>query len=587
MISAPRLNAALYSASAKLGLGRRARSDTANDVEGRYRSLFEGAPCALLALDPGGTIVLLSAEAERLFGYAPCELAGVRVEAVLPTAAGAEPWYVESPGREPDLVARRKDGSEFPVEISLGETETADGQPIVATVREVTESELAAETLAHQASHDPLTGLPNRSLFLDRLEHALARTRRSPGRIAVMFLDLDDFKLVNDTRGHDVGDLLLRELAPRLSAAVRPGDTIARFGGDEFVVLCEDLADEDAAIRIAHRLTAACSRPMMIADHEQTVTVSAGVALLNEGQEGSASDLLKNADAAMYRAKASDTNAIEVFDDGMHSRMLERLGLEYDLRRALERKELRLFYQPIMSVDDERIVGVEALLRWKHPGRGLLDPSEFIGVAESSGLIVPIGDWVIEEACAQAAVWRDAAPEREPIYVSVNLSRQQVVRSDVANTVARSLRASALDPGLLELELPESILLDDLGACALVLRALKALGVRVVLEDFGTGYSSLRFLKRLQIDALKIDPSLLVAIEHDADDRAVVDAVLSMARALGLRVTAEGVESAGQLAELRGQGCGFVQGYLFSRPRSVEGIDQLLLGNEKREPLAI
>ncbi len=532
--------------------------------------------------------MLLSSQAERLFGYEPYELAGVRVEEVLSTAAGGELWYREpTTGRELDLTARRKDGTEFAVEISLSETETMDGRLTLAAVREVTESELAAESLAHQASHDPLTGLPNRSLFLDRLEHALARTRRSPGRIAVMFLDLDDFKTVNDTRGHDVGDLLLRELAPRLSAAVRPGDTIARFGGDEFVVLCEDLADEDAAIRIAQRLTAACSRPVIIADHEHTVTVSAGVALLNAGQEASASDLLKNADAAMYRAKASDTNAIEVFDDGMHSRMLERIGLEYDLRRALERDELRLFYQPIMSVDDERIVGVEALLRWKHPSRGLLDPSEFIGVAESSGLIVPIGDWVIQEACAQAAIWRDATPEREPIFVTVNLSRQQVVRSDIASTVARSLRASGLDPGLLELELPESILLDDLGACALVLRGLKALGVRVVLDDFGTGYSSLRYLKRLQIDALKIDPSLLVGIERDTDARAVVGAVLSMAQALDLRVTAEAVESAGQLAELREQGCGFVQGYLFSRPRTVEGIDQLLLGNGKREPLAI
>jgi len=569
-------------------LGRRARSGAAGIGENRFQPLFESAPCALVALDSAGLIVLVNAQAERLFGFDPDELTGVSVDAVLPTGAGAESWYRE-PVRagELDLVARRKDGSEFPVEISVSQTQTVDGWLILAAIRDMTERELAAEELIHQATHDPLTGLPNRSLFLDRLEHALARTRRSGGRIAVLFLDLDDFKLVNDTRGHDVGDLLLRELAPRLSAAVRPGDTIARFGGDEFVVLCEDLADEDAAIRIAHRLTAACNRPVVIGDHEHTVTVSAGVALLNEGQEASASDLLKNADAAMYRAKANDANPIEVFDDGMNSRMLERIGVEYDLRRALERDELRLFYQPIMSVDDERIVGAEALLRWKHPTRGLLDTSEFIGVAESSGLIVPIGDWVIEEACAQAAAWRDAAPEREPIYVSVNLSRQQVVRSDVASTVARSLRASSLDPGLLELEIPEGILLDELGACALVLRGLKALGICVVLDDFGTGYSSLRYLKRLKVDALKIESSLLAGLEHDADDRAVVDAVLSMARALDLRVTAEGVESAGQLAELREQGCKFAQGYLFSRPRTVEGIDQLLLGKGKREPLAI
>ena len=541
-----------------------------------------------MALDAAGRIVLVNSQAEHLFGYAADELTGVRVDDVLLSAAATEPWYREPVrGGELDLIARRKDGTEFSVETSVGQTETVDGRLTLAAVRDVTERDLAAEELVHQASHDPLTGLPNRSLFLDRLEHALARTRRSGARIAVLFLDLDDFKLVNDTRGHDVGDLLLRELAPRLSAAVRPGDTIARFGGDEFVVLCEDLVDEDAAIRIAQRLTAACSRPLMIGDHEHTVSVSAGVALLNEGQEATASDLLKNADAAMYRAKANDANPIEVFDDGMHSRMLERIGVEYDLRRALERDELVLFYQPIMSVEDERIVGVEALLRWKHRTRGLLDPSEFIGVAESSGLIVPIGDWVIEEACAQAAAWRDAMPDAEPIFVSVNLSRQQVVRSDVASTVARSLRATSLDPGFLELEVPEGVLLEELGACALVLRGLKALGVRIVLDDFGTGYSSLRYLKRLKVDALKIEPSLLAGIEDDPDDRSVVGAMLAMAQALDLRVTAEGVERAGQLTELRELGCKFVQGYLFSRPRTVEGIDQLLLGNGKRQPLAI
>jgi diguanylate cyclase (GGDEF)-like protein len=391
-------------------------------------------------------------------------------------------------------------------------------------VRDVTERELAAETLAHRASHDPLTGLPNRSLFLDRLEHALARARRSRGQLAVLFLDLDGFKLVNDSCGHDVGDLLLRALAPRLSAALRPGDTIARFGGDEFVVLCEDLADEDAAVRIAQRLSAACSRPLVIGGQEHLVTVSAGIALLREGQEASASDLLKNADAAMYSAKASDTHRIEVFDDGLGAKLLERIGIESDLRRALERDELRLLYQPVMSLRGETIVGVEALLRWQHPTRGLLEPSEFIGVAESSGLIVPIGGWVIWEACRQAAAWRDAAPRREPIYVSVNLSRQQVVRSDVTATVARS-----------------------------------------------------------RIDALKIDPSFVDGLGHDAEDAAVVDAVLSMARALEVRVTAEGVETAAQLSRLREQGCDFAQGYLFSRPGTADRVLRLLMAGGRRE----
>jgi diguanylate cyclase (GGDEF)-like protein/PAS domain S-box-containing protein len=544
----------------------------------RLGLLLDDAPCALVTVDEGGRIVLVNARAERLFGYGRHELIGRAVDQLLLPDGGTEPWYREAASDiELELGARRRDGSEFPVAISLSRTEHLDECLTSVAVRDLTERELAAETLAHQASHDPLTGLPNRSLFLDRLEHALARIRRSRGPLAVLFLDLDRFKLVNDTRGHDVGDLLLRALAPRLSAALRPGDTIARFGGDEFVVLCEDLADEDAAVRIAQRLTAACSHPLVIGDQEHVVTVSAGIALVREGQEASASELLKNADAAMYSAKASDTDHIEVFDDGMGSKLLERIGIECDLRRALVRDELRLLFQPVMSLRGEAIVGVEALLRWQHPTRGLLEPSEFMGVAESSGLIVPIGSWVIREACRQAAAWQAAAPEQQPIYVSVNLSRQQVVRSDVANTVARSLRASGLDPALLELEITEGILLDDVGACALALRGLKALGVRVVLDDFGTGYFSLRYLKRLRIDALKIDPSFVDGLGRDPEDVAVVDAVLSLARALELRVTAEGVETTAQLSRLREQGCDFAQGYLFSRPGTADEVLELLL----------
>jgi diguanylate cyclase (GGDEF)-like protein len=439
-----------------------------------------------------------------------------------------------------------------------------------------------AQALAHQASHDSLTGLPNRTLFLDRLEHALARARRSHAELAVVFLDLDDFKLVNDTQGHEAGDRLLLTLAPRLSAALRPADTIARFGGDEFVVLCEDLADEDDALHIARRMANACSRPVTIAGHEYAVTVSAGVAMARPGQGATASDLLRDADAAMYRAKSIGKGQIEVFDDGMRARLIERISIENGLRRALERGELRLLYQPVVSLADNRMVGAEALLRWDHPERGLLEPADFIAVAESTGLIVPIGRWVIDEACRQAAAWHRAAPDRAPIHVSVNLSPRQVLRSDVVGAVAASLRASGLDPALLELEIEERLLLEDPDACARVLGQLKALGVGIVLDDFGSGYSSLSHLSRLAIDSVKIDRSLVNGLVRQPQGAAIVEAVLSMADALDVGVTAEGVETAGQLTRLRAQGCEFAQGYLFSRPAGADEVGQLLGGSAEQ-----
>jgi diguanylate cyclase (GGDEF)-like protein len=451
------------------------------------------------------------------------------------------------------------------------------GRPvrILGTTQDVTERELAAGELAFQASHDPLTGLPNRTLFLDRLEHALARSRRSAARLAVVFLDLDDFKVVNDTRGHDAGDQLLLALAPRLSAALRPGDTIARFGGDEFVVLCEDLSSDEDGIRIAERMAEACRRPVTIRGQRYEITASAGLAI-GRGRAAGASDLLRDADTAMYRAKELGKGRIEVFDDGMRAQLVDRVGLESDLSGALERGELRLLYQPVISLNDERIAGVEALLRWEHPERGLLEPGEFIDVAESTGLIVPIGRWVIDEACRQAAEWSRRGSDGAPVHVSVNLSPRQVLHSDIAADVAASLRSSELDPSLLELEIEERVLLEDPQASGEVLDQLAKLGVRLVIDDFGSGYSSLSHLSRLMIDAVKIDRSLIGRIGRRDEAGAVVEAVLSMAGALDVGVTAEGVETTGQLSLLRSRGCEYAQGYLFSPPQDSERVSELL-----------
>jgi diguanylate cyclase (GGDEF)-like protein/PAS domain S-box-containing protein len=558
--------------------------ELATAEEQRFRSLFETAPDGRLIVDHEGKVVLVNAETERLFGFTRDELIGASVDALVPTGEGLMRSYRDAGapaggpatiGAELNLYGRRKDGTEFPVEISVCELRTAQGPLLSTAVRDVTERKLAADALAHQATHDPLTGLPNRMLFLDRLEHALARARRSRGKVAVVFLDLDDFKLVNDTRGHDTGDQLLVALTPRLSAALRPGDTIARFGGDEFVVLCEDLSDEQDAAAIAERIVAACSQPLTIDGYEHVVTLSAGVVVVEDPQAATPSKVLRDADAAMYRAKAFGTGQVVAFDEGMRARLIERVATESALRRALSLGELELFYQPVISLDSGEIVSAEALLRWRHPQRGLLDPAEFLHVAQSSGLIVPIGLWVIKEACRQAAHWRDCRPDA-PTQVSVNLSPHEVACSDIAGAVAEVLRSAGLEPELLALEITDGTLLEDEEESVLALSELKALGVPLVLDDFGTDLRSLSYLKRFAIDAFKIDRSLVDGLGRDAEDGAIVGAVLSIASALGVGVTAKGVETHEQLSRLREQGCSFAQGYLLARPASAEQMTELL-----------
>ncbi len=561
---------------------------TAQDItaialaEERFRSLFQAAPYPQVVMDRTGAIVLANTAAEALFRGFEGGLQGRRAGELITTGSDL-PWYLRFGGASaPDggrleLEARRPDGTAFPVEVTLTPLVSEEGTLICAAIRDETQRKHAADALVHRASHDALTGLPNRALFLDRLDHALHRSRRSHRTLAVMFLDLDDFKLVNDTRGHDVGDLLLVALTPRLRAALRPGDTIARFGGDEFVVLCEELADPDDAQLIAQRIADACRGAVKIGDGEHVVTVSVGVVVVSESEEATPSRVLRDADAAMYRAKDSGKGQIEIFDEGMRVRLMERVAIEGALRAALKRDELRLVYQPVMALGQGRIVALEALLRWQHPLRGLLQPEHFIPVAETSGLIVEMGEWVLKQACRQAAIWRDSAlPQAPPVRVSVNVSPRQLARGDLAVTVSRVLHETGLEPGLLELELTEQMLSDDIDKGLESLTELKALGVRLVLDDFGTGYSSLSYLRRLTIDALKIDRSFVADLGRGAADGAIVGAVLSMADALGLGVTAEGVETQAQLARLRQQGCEYAQGFLFCHPSSAEDVTELL-----------
>jgi diguanylate cyclase (GGDEF)-like protein len=430
--------------------------------------------------------------------------------------------------------------------------------------------------MIHQSLHDPLTGLPNRLLFLDRLAVALARARRTPTIHAVLFVDIDHFKVINDSLGHHAGDEVLVALANRLDALLRANDSLARFGGDEFTVLAEDLETEADAVALAERLVAALAEPMWLQSRHVTLSGSVGIAI-TRGAE-TADDLLRDADAAMYRAKERGRARVEIFDGALRDRVLRRLEIENDLRRALERGELCTHYQPKVRLDTGEIVGVEALARWQHPERGMIPPAEFIPMAEETGLIVPLGEWILREACCQVAAWNRRAPAATPMTVAVNLSARQLEQHNLLETVADALAESGLPATQLCLEITESTVMRDVDRTIATLLELKQLGVQLAIDDFGVGFSSLSQLKRLPpVDMLKIDKSFIDGIGAQ-DARAIVAAILTLAGALELTTVAEGVEAEAQATELATLGCELAQGYLFARPQPPDQLEALLAG---------
>lgn len=447
-------------------------------------------------------------------------------------------------------------------------------QAIANLLAGATQRDRAADEIRWRALHDPLTGLPNRTLFIDRLRHAIAQCGRRRRPIAVLFLDIDHFKFVNDSLGHSAGDELLRQTAIRLETAMRTGDTIARFGGDEFLIICEDLVDPVDATDVAQRAIEVLKAPIELAGAPHFLSVSVGIAIACDGRRD-AEDLIREADAAMYRAKENGRGGFALYDEVMRARASKRLTIERELRRALERDELRLAYQPIVALPSGWIEGVEALVRWQHPQRGLLSPDEFMPVAEQAGLIVPVGHWVLREALRQAGRWQRDYPGRR-LPVAVNLSALEAPHRELVQVVQELLARNCLDPTLLELEITESVLMDPAEASIDRLAALRELGVRILLDDFGTGYSSLAYIKRLPIDALKIDRSFVRDMTVTASDASIVEAIIAMARGLGLGVVAEGVETAQQAQLLNHMGCTRAQGFLFSRPVWAGEIDALL-----------
>ena len=564
------------------------RTEAMRDSQ-RLTDIFEATHDLVAIADSTGALLYLNQSARGFFGVQPQgSLESFNImnsfgpEMVERLATEIQPqldrdgmWYGELP-------ILRADGAIVHHRAQLLVHKNDDGRSefFSAVLHDISERKEIEHRLAHQAMHDPLTGLPNRALLLDRLDRALRRARRNQRRVAVLFLDLDHFKVVNDSLGHGLGDRLLIAIADRLQAALRPADTVARFGGDEFVVLCEDLVSQQDAVAIAERVNEAVSGPFVIDDVEVFVGVSIGIAFPDDS-DADPETLIRDADAAMYQAKDRGRARWVIFDNAMRASAVDRLDIENALRRALDRRELRVYYQPMIELSSGQLTGVEALLRWEHPERGLLLPGDFITVAEETGLIVPIGSWVLDQACRQVQRWQASMPDLPPLVLAVNLSGRQLGHPRLVDDVAAVLAETGIDPSHVDLEITESVLMDDVEMSEETLGRLKKLGVKLVVDDFGTGYSSLSYLRRFPVDVLKVDRSFVDGLGSDPGDSAIVTAVVTLAHALGLHAVAEGVETLEQLSELRRLGCDSAQGFHFARPSTGHCISELLQSNRR------
>jgi diguanylate cyclase (GGDEF)-like protein/PAS domain S-box-containing protein len=543
--------------------------------------VFENTSEGIMVTDPSGQILMVNRAFTEITGFQPEEAIG-RTPAILKSGWHDEDYYramwsaIQETGRwQGEIRNRRKNGELYPAWLTLSAVKDDQGRIInyVGVQADISLRKDVEDRLAYLAHHDPLTGMPNRSLLLERMKHALHRAHRNGGKVGLMFIDLDRFKNINDTLGHDVGDMLLKAVAGRLTCSVREGDTIARLGGDEFVILQEDCAGEAAVATLAQKIVELLGQPFMVGEQEIYTSTSVGICLYPaDGQD--IQTLLKNADVAMYQAKEFGRNNYQFYKADINAKALERLNLEYSLRRALERQEFVLHYQPVVNVQSGAIVGMEALIRWVHPELGMVSPAQFIPLAEETGLILPIGDWVLETACRQAKAWQDAGLGTPRL--AVNLSTRQFVQQNLVEKVESALLAAGLAPEFLELEITESVLMQDLENTISVLTRLSDMAVRLSIDDFGTGYSSLSYLKRFPLHTLKIDQSFVRDIPGDPDDAAIASTIIAMSHALRLDAIAEGVETQAQRDFLQGKGCDNFQGYLFSRPVPADAFTGLL-----------
>jgi len=555
------------------------------ESEERFRSAFDYATIGMAVVSLEGRWVQVNRSLCDILGYEEAELDSKHFREI--TAAedfqSVEEQFLNLAGgkassHQTELRYRHKQGREVWAMLGMSVVRGKQGAPLhlIFQIQDITDRKRAEEQLLYDAFHDALTGLPNRALFMDHVKMAIQRTRRNSDRLfAALFLDLDRFKIINDSLGHMVGDQLLMGIARRLETCLRPGDTVARLGGDEFTVLLEDLSGPGDVIEVARRVQEAVSLPFNIGGHEVFTTTSIGIALSSIGYDN-AEDLLRDADTAMYRAKTQGKKQHVVFNKGMHDRAMQLLQIETDLRRAIDRGEFYLDYQPIVSLATGEIRSLEALVRWRHPERGVVSPAEFIPIAEETGLIVPLGLWVINEACRQMREWQTQGVPQARATVSVNLSGRQFSQTDLLERVGAALRESGLPPGNLKIEITESMVMENVETAIAVLGQLRALGVELAIDDFGTGYSSLSYLHRFPINTLKIDRSFVTRMTDNQENAEIVRTIVTLARSLEMDVVAEGVETAEQLRQLRDLECDFGQGYLFSRPVAAEAVLELM-----------
>jgi len=566
---------------------RMAANEALHEAVRRYRSIFEHATEGIFQTTPEGRYLNANPALAHIYGHAsPDELVAhlhdiQRQLYVLPERRAEFVRLMQAHGvaRNFESQVYRRDGHIIWISENARAVRDADGsvQFFEGTVVDITERKQHEAALEHQASHDSLTGLPNRSLLRDRIEQAIVKAQRDHHLVAVVFVDLDHFKLINDSLGHHVGDRLLLEVADRLMACVRGHDSVARQGGDEFVLVLTELHEDNEILAIVSRLLEIISQPWMDEGQEYGLSCSVGISCYP--QDGGDPDaLLRCADAAMYKAKASGRSTYHFYTPELNQAISERLELENSLRHALEREEFRVYYQPRIDVASGRIIGAEALIRWDCPGKGIIPPDSFISIAEETGLIIPIGQWILEEACRQNSAWQRAGLPH--INVSVNLSPIQFRHTGLVQSVASALAQAGLDPAFLELELTESFVMHDAERINVAMKSLKTLGVDIAVDDFGTGYSSLSYLKRFPVDRLKVDKGFVRDIDSDPDDAAIVRAIITLGHALGLKVVAEGVETLAHLEFLRQHGCDELQGYYFSRPIPALEMEALLCAGD-------
>jgi diguanylate cyclase (GGDEF)-like protein/PAS domain S-box-containing protein len=560
------------------------------ESEERFRSAFDYAAIGMALVAPDGRWLQVNRSLCELVGYTEHELLATDFQSLthpddIDEVVGHARHVLEGRNSTFQVEKRYLHKSGRAVWAYLNISRIHDSQSnssrLIFQIQDITDRRRAEEQLLHDAMHDGLTGLPNRALFLDRLKLAIARAgRRDDYHFSVLFLDLDRFKTVNDSLGHLVGDQLLIGITRRLETCLRAGDTVARLGGDEFTILLDDVGGADDVHEVTERIRAELGRPFNLGGHEVFTSVSIGVAPSTVGYER-ADDVLRDADTAMYRAKALGRARHVIFDKEMHARAVNLLQLETDLRRAVERREFEVHYQPIVLLNTGRLHSFEALVRWRHPKHGLISPMDFIPVAEDTGLIVPIGHWVLAEACRQACRWQKQFPARGPISVSVNLSAKQFAQPDLAEQVRGVLEETGLEPHCLKLEITESVVMENSGVAVEMLARLRVLGVELSIDDFGTGYSSLSYLHRFPVSTLKIDRSFVNQMHDNDENTELVRTIITLARTLGMEVVAEGVETERQLAQLRELECEHGQGYYFARPMEAAAVEVFLADTSK------